>query len=141
MNGFYDLLSFCFVWVSWICVGFLEAYKEEGGCLDCNNRQGVSAENKTGDRQEWNLNVRNKNPRACRGFCVLNVKAEVHYIAILYDVFLAFQAPFASFFGAGFAFVLNKVVVRDDFRADKTLFKIGMDCGGSLRRCSTHFYC
>src|SRR5690606_8228835 len=44
-----------------------------------------------------------------------DVEAEVHHVAILDDVFLAFQAPFAGFLGPGFALVLDEVVVGDDF--------------------------
>jgi len=37
-----------------------------------------------------------------------NVEAEVHHVAVLDDVVLAFQAPFAGFLGAGFALVGDK---------------------------------
>src|SRR5690606_14505766 len=48
-----------------------------------------------------------------------NVEAEVHHVAVLDDVVLAFQAPFAGFLGAGFALVGDEVVIGDHFGADK----------------------
>jgi len=62
-----------------------------------------------------------------------NVKAEVHHIAVFDDVVLAFQAPFAGFLGAGFALVLDEVVVGDHFGADEAFFEVGVDHGGGLR--------
>jgi len=49
----------------------------------------------------------------------LHVEAEVHHVAILDDVFLAFQTPFTSFLGTGFTLELDEVVVGDDFGADE----------------------
>src|SRR3989338_10913671 len=62
----------------------------------------------------------------------LDVEAEVHDVAVLDDVFLAFQAPFAGFLGAGFALVLDEVVVGDHFGADEALFEVGVDHGRRL---------
>jgi hypothetical protein len=41
---------------------------------------------------------------------VLNTEAEVHDIAVLHDVFFAFDAQFAGFFGTGFAAEFDVVI-------------------------------
>lgn len=57
----------------------------------------------------------------------------MHHVAVLDDVVLAFQAPFAGFLGASFALVGDEVVVGDHFGADKAFLEVGVDHGGSLR--------
>ena len=56
----------------------------------------------------------------------------MHYIPILDDVFLAFQAPFTGILGAGFAVMLDVVFIGGDFGADETFFEIGVDHTGGL---------
>src|SRR5690606_2133308 len=68
-----------------------------------------------------------------------DVKAEMHDVTVLNDVVLAFQTPFTGFFGAVFTLVLNKIVIADDFGADKTTFKVGVNSGGGARCGITHF--
>src|SRR5690606_39826407 len=57
----------------------------------------------------------------------------MHNVAVFDDVLLAFQTPFAGFLGAGFAPVLDKVVVGDDFGADESFFKVGVNHASGLR--------
>src|SRR5690606_4178782 len=64
----------------------------------------------------------------------LHVEAEVHHVTVLDDIFLAFQAPFARFLGAGFAVVLDEVVVADHLGTDKALLEVGVDHTGRLGR-------
>ena len=44
-------------------------------------------------------------------YCCLDIESEVNYIAVLDDVILAFQAPFAGFLGAIFTVKLDKIAV------------------------------
>ena len=60
----------------------------------------------------------------------------MHHIAVLHDVLLAFQAPFAHVFGALFTLVLDEVGIGNHFGADKAFLEIGMDHGGCFR-CSS----
>ena len=57
----------------------------------------------------------------------------MHDIAVLDDVFLAFEAHFAGFLGALFAVVGDEIVVADDFGADEAFFEVGVDDAGCLR--------
>ena len=59
----------------------------------------------------------------------------MHDIAIENHIFLAFQAEFAGFLGAGFAVVFHIVGIADGFGTDEALFKIRVDnsrCGRAL---------
>src|SRR5690606_19224610 len=66
--------------------------------------------------------------------CYSDVEAEVHDIALLDDVLLAFQAQPAGFLRASLAFVLDEVVVGDHFGADEAALEIGVDDTRRLRR-------
>jgi hypothetical protein len=58
----------------------------------------------------------------------LNVKPEVHNVAVLHNVGFAFNTQFAIFFYRSFNTVkFYKVFVFNNFGADKAFFKIGMD--------------
>ena len=63
---------------------------------------------------------------------ILNIKAEVHDVAVLHYVFLSFNAELASFLDSGFRFVLHVVVVLDDLCADESLLEVGVDDSGTL---------
>src|SRR5690606_19356740 len=71
-----------------------------------------------------------------KGFCIRgtasDVESEVHYIPVLDDVFLAFQAPLAGFLGAGFAVVLDEVIIGDHFGANEAFLEISMNHAGAL---------
>jgi len=56
------------------------------------------------------------------------------HVAVLDDVILAFQAPFAGFARAGFAVAGDEVVVSDDLGADEAALEVGVDDTGALRR-------
>jgi len=68
----------------------------------------------------------------------LNIKPEVHHIAILDDIVLAFQPPFPGLFGTVFAFVVDEIVIANDFGADKAFFKISVDHRSGLRGGCAH---
>src|SRR5690606_30993721 len=63
-----------------------------------------------------------------------DVETEVHDVAVLHDVVLAFQPPLARVLRALLALVLDEVLVGDDFGADEALLEIGVDDRGRLRR-------
>src|SRR3546814_2334919 len=63
---------------------------------------------------------------------ISDVEAEVQHVAFLDAVLLAFQAQAAGVAGAGFAAVLDEVVVADGFGADEALFEVGVDHAGGL---------
>src|SRR3546814_12556534 len=75
-----------------------------------------------------------------------DVEEEVQHVAVLDDVFLAFLAQPPSRGGAGFALVLDEVVVADRLGADEAFLEIAVDhpcrlrCGGTaLQLPSAHF--
>jgi len=64
----------------------------------------------------------------------LNVKPEVNNVTVFNDVVFAFQTPFSGVFCPLLAFELNKMIIVDDFGANKAFFEIGMNDTGSLWR-------
>src|SRR3569623_1835243 len=64
----------------------------------------------------------------------LDVEAEVHHVAVLHDVVLAFQTPLAGFLGFLLAAAGDEVGIGDDLGADEAAFEVGVDYGGGLRR-------
>ena len=54
-------------------------------------------------------------------------------VAFLDAVILAFEPPFAGFFGTRFTVVTDEVVVSDNFGADEATFKVGVNDACSLR--------
>lgn len=70
--------------------------------------------------------------RLKKRFFGLYVKQEVHHIAVLHDIFLAFYAHFAGFFSFGFAAERDKIVVGNDLGADEAAFEVGVDDAGGL---------
>ena len=66
------------------------------------------------------------------GLMRLDVEQEVHDVAVLHHVFLAFHAQHAVGAAGGFAFVAHVVGVGDDFGADEAAFEVGVDDTGSL---------
>ncbi len=58
----------------------------------------------------------------------------MHHVAILHDVFLAFEAEPAFGLGVGFRARLQKLVPVDDFRADEMLLQVRMDDPGGILR-------
>ena len=64
-----------------------------------------------------------------------NIKPELYYVPVLHYVVLAFQADQPFFPGRNFAAAFYQIVIRNNFRFDKTFFKICMDlsrCLGAL---------
>ena len=62
----------------------------------------------------------------------LDVKSEVHHVAIMHDVFFPFDAHFACVFRALFAFAFDEIIEGDDFGANKAAFKVVVDDGGGF---------
>ena len=58
----------------------------------------------------------------------------MHHVAILDDVFLAFQAPLAGFLGTLLAVVVDVIIVAGDFGTNETFLEIRMNHAGSLGR-------
>ena len=63
----------------------------------------------------------------------LNIEPEVHHVAILHHIFLAFYAQPSIFAAGSLAFIQHEVGIGDHFRFDKAFFKISMYHAGSLR--------
>ena len=57
----------------------------------------------------------------------------MEYIAVLDQIFFAFQAHFSGFLGSRFAVAGDEVFGRDGFGADEAAFEIGVDDTGGLR--------
>ena len=62
----------------------------------------------------------------------LYVEEEFDDIAVLHNIFFAFALHKAFFFCCVPGTKSDKVVVFDDFCADESFFKVGMDCAGSF---------
>src|SRR5687768_12361976 len=62
-----------------------------------------------------------------------HVEAELDHVAVLHDVFLAFDPQLADFLRAVLGAGGNEVVVVDDFRGDEAAFEIGVDHAGGCR--------
>lgn len=62
----------------------------------------------------------------------LYVESEVHDVSVLHYIFLAFHTQFSGFAHGGFTAVFDVVFVLDDFRADKTFLKVGVDNAGRI---------
>ena len=63
-----------------------------------------------------------------------DVEQEIQQITILHHVVFSFDAHLALLFGTRFAATGDEVSIRDGLRADETLFEIGVDDAGGLRR-------
>ena len=75
-----------------------------------------------------------------RGFHQLTAKEEIHHIAILNDIFLAFTAHLARVFGALLALEGDVVIKRNGLRADVAFFKVGVNHTRRLRASVTNAY-
>ena len=64
--------------------------------------------------------------------CVV-IEPEVHDVAVLHHIFLAFQPEFAGLARAGFAVAGDIIGIGDGFGADIALLEIGVDDAGRLR--------
>lgn len=73
------------------------------------------------------------NFRSLPGLGKSHIKAEMHNVTVLDNVFFAFYGEFAGFFYSCFASKVYVVVVFDDFCSDKAFFKVGVDYSGTLR--------
>ena len=62
-----------------------------------------------------------------------DVEAEVHDVAVLDYVFLAFYGHLAGFLDGGLASQRDEVVVFDHFCADESFLEVGVDDAGGLR--------
>ena len=62
----------------------------------------------------------------------LDVEAEMHDVAILHNIFLAFDAKLTSFANSSLRTVLQIVFIFDNFGTDKTLLEVGMDNTSTL---------
>src|SRR5881394_1172685 len=66
--------------------------------------------------------------------CGSNVEQEVHHVAVVDDVVLAFGAHLARVFRTLLAFERDEVVEGDRLRADEAALEVGVDHAGRLRR-------
>ena len=71
----------------------------------------------------------------------LHIKPEVHDISVLNDVLFTFHVHFAGFFHSSFRTVMNEIVIFNDFGANETFFKIGVNNSGALRGFPTLVKC
>src|SRR5258707_7179830 len=62
------------------------------------------------------------------------IKAEMHDVAVLDDVFGAFEAHLAGILGALLAVGRDEILVGDGLGADEAFLEIGMYDAGRLRR-------
>ena len=60
----------------------------------------------------------------------LDIKPEMHHVAFLQDVFLAFEPPATCIFCALLTIACDKIVEAYDFGSDEAFFEIGMDYSG-----------
>ncbi len=56
----------------------------------------------------------------------------MHDVAVFNDIVFAFKPPFSGVFSALFAFIIDEILIGDDFGADKAFFKIAVDHTGRL---------
>ena len=64
---------------------------------------------------------------------VLYVEAEVHDVAVLYDIVLALDAHLARLADGGLRAIVDIIVVLDDLGTDEAFLKVGVDDAGTLR--------
>src|SRR5882724_6837492 len=64
----------------------------------------------------------------------LHVEAEMHDVAVLHDIFLAFETEFARLARARFAIEGDIIVVSDRLGPDEAFFKIGVNDAGRAWR-------
>ena len=62
----------------------------------------------------------------------LNIKAEVHDVAVFHDIVLALNINLAGFAYCRFRTVGQIVFILDDFGTDKAFLKVCMDDAGAL---------
>src|SRR6266404_2060167 len=62
------------------------------------------------------------------------IEAEMHDVAVLDDVFGAFEAHLAGILGALLAVARDEILIGDGLGADEAFLEIGMDDAGRLRR-------
>ena len=63
---------------------------------------------------------------------ILDVEAELHDVAVLHDVVLAFDARLAGGLGVGHRTCGDQVVEADDLGLDEAALEVGVDDAGSL---------
>ena len=63
----------------------------------------------------------------------LDVKEEVHDVAVLDDIFLAFGGELSGGSDGTFAAECDEIIVLDDFRPDESLLEVRVDDSGGFR--------
>lgn len=63
----------------------------------------------------------------------LDVKEEVHDVAVLDDIFLAFGGELSGGSDGTFAAECDEVIVLDDFRPDEAFLEVRVDYSGGFR--------
>ena len=63
----------------------------------------------------------------------LHIEPEVHHVAVLDDVFFAFDPEFADFAAAFLTAMADKVVVAHDLSLNEAALKVGVDDASRLR--------
>src|ERR1043165_6355341 len=79
--------------------------------------------------RSYSINI----PPCAGAIAISNVEAEVHYISILHQVFLALNAQPAFILSTLLTSKGDVVIVAYYFSLDKALLKIGMDHASCLR--------
>ena len=65
---------------------------------------------------------------------MLGAGAEIDYISILHDVFLALQAQQSFFAGGSKCTAVHQIIIAHYFCTNKAALKIGVNLSGCLRR-------
>src|SRR3989344_4660143 len=73
-------------------------------------------------------------PKLKKARGTLYVKPEMHHVAVVHDVFLAFKAHLAGLARAVLALAVDVIVEGDDFGADKPALEVSVDHARGLRR-------
>src|SRR2546423_611434 len=68
-----------------------------------------------------------------RKFLKSDIKPEMHYVTIFYNIFLSFNSELTGFPAGSFRTIRYKIIIADNLRFNKTLFKICMYHTGCLR--------
>src|SRR4051812_26966550 len=79
-----------------------------------------------------------RRPRTTDSFSILPAVPDVHYVAILHHVFLAFQAQSAADARGGLRAGIQQLIPANGLGADEVVLEIGMDGARGLRRFGPH---
>src|SRR5271170_3739566 len=75
-----------------------------------------------------------KSARPLTRLAALHIETEMHDVAVLHDVFRAFEPHLAGILGALLTAAGDEIVIGDRLSADEAFLEIGVDGAGALRR-------